>query len=567
MAGKPAGDGLQPASGESLEQLLDAAAALRRVAALVTRGASPRETLTAIAREVARFLGADFAGVLRYEPDGTAAAVGWWDASGTGVLAGTRLTVAGEDVAVSVLATGLPAWTDRFDGPAGSVADHLRRLGARSAAGAPITLDGHLWGVAIAAAAQAARLPAGSERRLANLTELVGTAIADAQAQADLHRIADEQAALRRVAVLVAGSAEPADVFPVVAREVGDLLDADVTSMLRFEPDATATILARVGTFDRPALPVGSRRPLGLSPPIEEVFRTGRPARFDDLDGTVGEMADIIRREGLRASVASPIHVGGRLWGAIIASSRRGPFQRGAEQRMADFTELAATAIANAESRAELIASRARIVASFDRARRDIERDLHDGVQQRLVSLALTLRGAQKRVPDALPELDAALSQAAEGLAGVLSELQEVSRGIHPAILSQGGLGPAVKALARRSPVPVELDVRAPGRLPEPVEVAAYYVVAEALANVAKHARASVACVDVDLRDGTLYLRVRDDGVGGADPGRGSGLTGLNDRVAALGGTMRVDSPLGQGTSLTVTLPILPVLPGPTIPA
>jgi signal transduction histidine kinase len=223
---------------------------------------------------------------------------------------------------------------------------------------------------------------------------------------------------------------------------------------------------------------------------------------------------------------------------------------------MADFTELAATAIANAESRAELVASRARLVAASDRARRNIERDLHDGVQQRLVSLALTLRGAQKRVPDALPELNAALAQAADGLVGVLAELQEIARGIHPAILSQGGLGPAVKTLARRSPVPVELDIRGVGRLPEPVEAAAYYVVAEALANVAKHARSSVAYVDVDVRGDALHLRVRDDGVGGADPARGSGLIGLNDRVAALGGTMQVDSRAGQGTSLVVSLPI-----------
>lgn len=377
-----------------------------------------------------------------------------------------------------------------------------------------------------------------------------------AAAGENVQQILDEQAALHRVAVLVATSAEPADVFPVVTREVGNLLGADVANMVRFEPDATVTILARVGTAGQPSLPVGSRLPVGLSPTVETVFRTGGPARFDDLDGAAGEIAEMIRTEGLRASVASPIHVGGRLWGAIIASSRRGPFQRGAEQRMADFTELAATAIANAESRAELVASRARIVAAFDRARRNIERDLHDGVQQRLVSLALMLRGARNRVPEELPELDAALSQAADGLAEVLSELQEVSRGIHPAILSQGGLGPAVKALARRSPVPVELDLRAAGRLPEPVEVAAYYVAAEALANVAKHARASVACVDVDLRGDALYLRVHDDGVGGADPGRGSGLTGLNDRVAALGGTMRLESPSGQGTSLTVTLPV-----------
>jgi signal transduction histidine kinase len=326
--------------------------------------------------------------------------------------------------------------------------------------------------------------------------------------------------------------------------------------MMRFEPDATLTILARVGTRDLPLRPIGSRRPVEHTMPVEAVFRTGRPARVDDLDGSVGELAEIVRREGLRSSVASPIHVGGRLWGAIVASSRRGPFEAGAEQRMADFTELVATAIANAEFRAELVSSRARIVATFDRARRNIERDLHDGVQQRLVSLALTLRGAQKRVPSELPELDAALALATEGLAGVLTELQEISRGIHPAILSQGGLGPAVKTLARRSAVPVELDVRADRRLPEPVEVAAYYVAAEALANVAKHARASVAHVDVDVRDDVLHLRVRDDGIGGADPARGSGLIGLNDRVAALGGTMRLDSPQGHGTTLLVTLPL-----------
>jgi signal transduction histidine kinase len=556
MAGEVRGDGLTPVSGEALHQVLAAAAALRRVAALVTSGASPDDTLAAIAREVARFLGADFTSLLRLEGDGVATIAGWWGATGPDVPAGTRLTLTGEDVAASVLASGMPARTDGADGPAGSVARHFRRLGARSAVGAPITLEGRLWGVAVAASAERGRLPAGSERRLASLTELVGAAIADAQAQADLHRMASEQAALRRVAVLVARSAEPAEVFPVVASEVGDLLGADVTSMMRFETDATATILARVGARDLPLRPIGSRAPVGQVMPIDAVFRTGRPARVDDLDGSEGELAEIVRREGLRSAVASPIHVGGRLWGAIVASSRRGPFEAGAEQRMSDFTELAATAIANAEFRAELVSSRARIVAASDRARRNIERDLHDGVQQRLVSLALTLRGAAKRVPSELAELDAALAQAAEGLAGVLTELQEISRGIHPAILSQGGLGPAVKTLARRSAVPVELGVLADVRLPEPVEVAAYYVVAEALANVAKHASAAAAYVDVDVRDDALHLRVRDDGVGGADPARGSGLIGLNDRVAALGGTMRLDSPRGKGTTLAVTLPI-----------
>jgi signal transduction histidine kinase len=384
----------------------------------------------------------------------------------------------------------------------------------------------------------------------------VATLVMRRAATADLNRIADEQAALRRVAMLVASSAAPAEVFSEVAGEIRELLGADIATIMRFEPDGTATALARVGTTRQPE-PRTGRRGLPEPPgPIQAVHRTGRPARADDLGADAGEIADIIRSEGLRSAVASPIHVGGRLWGAISASSRRGPFPAGAEQRMADFTELAATAIANAESRAELVASRARIVAAFDRARRNLERDLHDGVQQRLVSLALTLRGAQRRVPTGQPELHAALAQTAEGLAEVLAELQEISRGIHPAILSQGGLGPALKTLARRSAIPVELSVRATGRLPEPVEVAAYYVVAEALANVAKHARASVAYLDVDTRGDALHLRVRDDGVGGADPARGSGLIGLNDRVAALGGTMQVDSPAGKGTALLVTLPI-----------
>jgi signal transduction histidine kinase len=207
-------------------------------------------------------------------------------------------------------------------------------------------------------------------------------------------------------------------------------------------------------------------------------------------------------------------------------------------------------------SREELAASRARIVAAADLARRRIERDLHDGTQQRLVSLVLDLRAAEAAVPPELPELRAQLARVADSLAGALDELRELSRGIHPAILSEGGLGPALKALARRSVVPVELELDVPARLPEPVEVAAYYVVSEALANAAKHARASVARVDVQTRDGSLHLSVRDDGVGGAAPGRGSGLVGLTDRVEALGGTVRVHSPARQGTRLQIYLPI-----------
>jgi signal transduction histidine kinase len=208
------------------------------------------------------------------------------------------------------------------------------------------------------------------------------------------------------------------------------------------------------------------------------------------------------------------------------------------------------------QSRRELAASRTRIVAAGDLARRRIERDVHDGIQQRLVSLVLDLRSTEAAVPPRLPELRAQIAEVADNLTGSLEELRELSRGIHPAILSDGGLSPAIKALARRSAVPVKLDLDIERRLPEPIEVAAYYVVSEALANTAKHARASIAHVELRAADGRLQLSVSDDGVGGASNDDGSGLVGLTDRVEAVGGTILVESPLGQGTRLEVDLPI-----------
>jgi signal transduction histidine kinase len=246
--------------------------------------------------------------------------------------------------------------------------------------------------------------------------------------------------------------------------------------------------------------------------------------------------------------------VEGSLWGSIAAGTDRDRFPADAEQRMAEFTDLVATAIANADSRAQLAASRRRIVAAADEARREIERNLHDGTQQRLVSLGLAVRAAEADVPPDRSDLRVELSRIATGLMDAVAELREISRGIHPAILSRAGLGPALRTLARRSAVPVDLDVRTDTRLPEPIEVAAYFVASEALANAAKHAQASHMEVSLATRNGSLVLSIRDDGIGGADPGRGSGLVGLQDRVEALGGTIRIDSPPGGGTSLVVTL-------------
>jgi signal transduction histidine kinase len=304
-------------------------------------------------------------------------------------------------------------------------------------------------------------------------------------------------------------------------------------------------------------LPIGDRVSLEGQSVTAMVFEAQLPVRMDSYLDATGPMAATLRKAGVRSSIGCPIIVGGRLWGAMVAvTSQPEPMPVGAEFRLAEFTELVATAISNAQARAELAASRARLVGAADQTRQRIERDLHDGIQQRLVSLSLDLHGAEAILPGGFDDVHAELSRVGEGLVDILGELREISRGIHPAILSEGGLKPALKALARRSPVPVELDVRTDRRLPERVEVAAYYCVSEALTNAAKHGQASVVHIKVEPTDGLVRLSIRDDGVGGADPGRGSGLIGLEDRVEAVGGKLEITSPPGSGTSLLVTLPV-----------
>jgi signal transduction histidine kinase len=290
---------------------------------------------------------------------------------------------------------------------------------------------------------------------------------------------------------------------------------------------------------------------------VAVVLRTARAARIDDFSQASDAWGHAMRLVGVRSGVAAPIVVEGRLWGAIAVGTRHERFPADTEQRMAGFTELIGTAIANADNRAELIASRARLVAASDEVRRRFERDLHDGVQQRLVSLALELHGAEAIAPHEDEELVAELAHVRQGLAGALEDLRELSRGIHPAVLSEGGLRPAVRTLARRSAVPVELNLSVDERLADHVEVGAYYVISEALTNAAKHAQASKVEVTARVHDGTLQLRIDDDGIGGADSARGSGLTGLMDRVAALRGTIAITSPPGLGTSVRVELPVV----------
>jgi signal transduction histidine kinase len=540
---------------EALRRVADAQAALRRVATLVARAAAPPELFEAVAREVGQLLDAD-AGLLRYDAGRTATVVGGWNRGGDGLAVGTRIPLGGDNAATFVFETGRPARIDRYGADDLSAATTLaRQSGGRSGVGAPISVDGRLWGVAIVIMPQEERPPAETEARLTEFAELVAMAIANAEARTELHRVANEQAALRRVATLIAGGGAPVEVFRTVTKEIASILEADASIIVRRDPDGAGTVVARFGAH--PAdMPEGSR--WRLEPPLAlgTALQTGRPARHDDYRESAGAFADVIRRMKIRSSIATPILVGGALWGALGIGTTAQQFPPESEQRMVDFTELIATAIANAEAQAELAASRARIVASADEARRRIERDLHDGAQQRLITLALQLRMAQGDVPAGLDQLAAELGDVASGLDHALEELRELAGGIHPPVLAQGGLRSALKVLARRSLVPVDLQVRTARRLPEPVEIGAYYVVSEALTNAAKHARAASVTVEVEEIDDALCVRVSDDGVGGADFTGGSGLIGLRDRVEALGGRIALQSAPGSGTSLSVLLPI-----------
>ena len=544
-------------SGEDLRVLAEEQAALRRVATLVARGVPPEELFAAVTEEAGRLLSVKYAGLGRYEPDGTFTVVAW---SGTGDLAppvGSRQILGGKNVSTLVFETGRPARIDDYADVSGPLGVAAREDGVGSGVGTPVIVEGRLWGVMATYAASGQPLPADTEARLASFTELVATAIANTQARAEVGRLAEEQAALRRVATLVAGEASPAEVFSTVTEELGRLLGADLAALVRLESANTAIVVAAWSEGEGDHVPVGTLISLEDESVARMVMETGRPARRDNLQRASDSISAMARRLGVTSTVGTPIVVEGRPWGGMSVSSKQPePLPADTESRIADFAELVATAIANAEARTELTASRARVVAAADETRRRIERDLHDGIQQRLVALGLELRAAQTTVPPQPGELEDVVSRAAEGLASVIDELREISRGIHPAILSERGLEPALRALCRRSAVPVELDLDAERRLPEPVESAAYYVVSEALTNAAKHAHASVVNVELDTRDTILQLAIRDDGIGGADLSRGSGLVGLSDRIEALGGTLQVTSPVGTGTTLQIEVPL-----------
>jgi GAF domain-containing protein len=542
-----------------LAQLDEEQAALGRVATLVAHGSAPEELFAAVTREVGLLLGASLAGMGRYGSDDTVTVLAAWAAEGEQhPLRPGPWPLEGDDLASTIFRTGRSVRIESYQGVPGPIAAFVRdELGIDSSVASPIVVEGHLWGVLFLHAKQThGAFTRDAESRLSGFTELVAAAIANAESRASLARLAEEQAALGRVATLVARGVPPEQVFAAATEEVGRLVHVEYAGLGRYESDGALTFVASWGRA-ADFVPVGSRWNVGERDISTLVFETGRPARIDSYAQVSGLLSTAASATGVRSSVGAPIIVERRLWGVMgVASSGEQPLPPDTEARLASFTELLAASIANAESRAELNASRVRIVAAGDEMRRRIERDLHDGAQQQLVSLMLELKKAEAAPPCEECGLHAHLVQTGRALADVLDGLQEISRGVHPAILSKGGLGPAFKALSRRSAVPVELNARAERRLPAHIEVAAYYVASEALANAAKHASASVVTIELDAQDPLLRLEIRDDGVGGADPSQGSGLVGLSDRIEALGGRFELTSPTGRGTAIAITVPL-----------
>ena len=415
-----------------------------------------------------------------------------------------------------------------------------------------------MWGFVRVAGGDGQRVRPRTEGQLAELTELVSSAIANALARDDLQRLAREQEALRRVATLIAEQAPATVVFDAVAVEAGRALNLARIGVYRYNADGSATVLATTLApgFGR----VGSQWSLDGPSVLAAILRTGRPARIDDFNEATGTIAAEHRSVGYGNAAGAPIQIGGSLWGAVVAGATTpDPFPPRVEHRIAAFTQLLATAIANVQARADLAASRARIVAAADEERRRMVRDLHDGAQQRLAQTIVTLKLARRALQDGRQDAPELVNDALQHAETATHELRELVHGILPSILTLGGLTAGVGALTAHMSIPVEVDISV-DRLPGLVEATAYFVVAEALTNVAKHAQAQHATVHADLHDHVLHVVVRDDGIGGARPD-GNGLLGLSDRLAALDGTLHVESPAGSGTLIAASIPVRPVAP------
>ena len=534
-------------SQDRLSELAEEQAALRRVAELAAQDAPVEQVLQAVAVEASGLADVEFGMVLRYvDHDGGNRIMALHGAPDTFTV-GMRAPGTGDGSVHRVWRTGRAARVEDLGQVSGLWPRLSYERGFTTSAGVPVTIRGALWG-ALIVAGRGQPFPRTIEQHLASFADLAATAIAATGARQELRMAAEEQAALRRVAELVARGASLDEVFSAAAREASTLLGSSGAALVRFEDADAAVVVAAVGSAE----PHGSRVPVQPGSALEDLRRRRGPV---PLGGTTPlPSADPAGARGSAGAVVVPVTVEGQMWGALTTSPPSLLLPVEGETRLAPFAELVAAAIANAQNRAKLTASRARVVATADETRRRLQRDVHDGAQQRLVHTIIALKLALQAVRAGEPPADL-LDEALVNAERANRELRDIAHGILPASLTRGGLGVALDWLVDNLPVEVDLRVTVP-RLPAAVETTAYFIVAEAITNVVKHSRATRASVDVDVEDGTLVLEVRDDGVGGADPSGGTGLTGLFDRVEASAGTMTVVSERQAGTTVRATLPL-----------
>jgi signal transduction histidine kinase/uncharacterized protein YoaH (UPF0181 family) len=537
-----------------VERLAEEQAALRRVATLAAEGASPGAVLDAVAAEMEELLHADQVALNRFEPGDEIVVLAHRGLDVERTPVGTRVSTEGESVTATVRRTGRPARMEGYESAGGALAEIARDTGLCASVSAPITVEGRPWGLITASWKSEGSPPLDTEERMVKFAALLDTAIANAEARTEIERLADEQAALRRVATLVAEGAPGTAVFDAVAAEMANVLGAHGVTLNRYEPGDEVTVVAHHGSDPR-RVPVGTRVSHRGENVTTVVRRTERPARMEHREGMRGSLVKLARAAGVRASVGAPIVVEGRLWGVATANWRGDESPPpDTEKRMAEFAGLLDTAIANAASRDQLAASRERLVTAADEARRQLARDLHDGAQQRLVHTIVTLKLAQRAFGEGAGKPEALVGEALQHAERGNAELRELAHGILPAVLTRGGLRAGVDAVVSRLELPVRVDVPAK-RFPSELEASAYFIVAEALTNVIKHSQATRAEVRVTVDNGMVNVEVQDDGIGGADP-EGHGLVGMADRVTALGGRLTVESPPGDGTLVAATLPL-----------
>jgi signal transduction histidine kinase len=538
----------KPPSFEELEQIAEEQAALRRIAILVAQGAAEDELAAAVTSEIGHIFEADRANTMRVDGD-TIRVIGAWRRDGDlSLAAGLDFPYGGDTTTARIVATRAPA---RVDSAADLRTELARRLwierGLHASIGAPVVVDGMVWGAVTAFRTQLDDpFPPGAEMRLHDFAALVAQAIVNAEARRETAAMVAEQTALRHIATLVAAARPQAEVLEAVTAEVGRLFGASTVTLLRPAGDHDGFVVL-ASCSDPETLPVepGSRYHPAPGSATLAVLETGCASRSEETSSEQGRCSAIV----------APVIINGSLHAVLEASRPAEAFPDGAETRLRSFADLAAQSIANARAQAEVRASRARIVRASDETRRRLERNLHDGAQQRLVSLSVLLRLATAKLPGAADEARDLLLNAAAELTLALEELRDLARGLHPPFLTERGLGPALEGLASRMPLPVSVEQGIEGQLPAPVEAAVYFVASEALTNVAKHAAAAEATVRTEWADGAALIEVVDDGVGGADLAAGSGLQGLTDRIEALGGSFGVDSVPGKGTRVWARIP------------